>query len=112
MNLTREEMLCAAEFLESIAKNNKLLKDERLGICYNMENVLSLPIKTVEEIISLSDEWPEFSGDIEYPVPSLNRKGPKWGFHYQDVWNRRTKYGQSRVRLCVFLAGRLRELAK
>jgi hypothetical protein len=111
MNLTREEMLRAAELLDGFAENNKNLFDKWNGICGNLYRN-EFPRNQIEEITALAYDWPEFSGDPEYPVQSYDHTTPEAAYFLYNKWDRLTKYGQSRIRLCLFLAGRLRELAK
>lgn len=111
MNLTREEMLRAAELLEGFAESNKNLSDKWNGICGNLYRN-EFQSNQIEWLMALANEWTEFSGDLEYPVQSYNLTTPELAYFLRNKWDRRTKYGKARVRLCLFLAQRLRELAK
>ena len=47
--------------------------------------------------------WPEFSGEVCYPVPCPNGGDPQWAFGYND--NLYTgPYGEFRLRLADFVA--------
>jgi len=111
MNLTKEEMLRAAELLDGFAESNDNLLDKWNGICGNLYRN-EFPNKQVEDITALAYDWPEFSGDPEYPVQSYDLTTPELAYFLRNKWDRRAKYGKARVRLCLFLARRLRELAK
>ena len=71
-----------------------------VGICKNLQIRLGTPTRP-PGLYPLFEQWPEFSGDIEYPVPS----GDPWGTYLrcEDKWDRGTKYGQARWRLLDFL---------
>lgn len=105
-----ERLESIAEILESWAEGQltPLLPYE--GICYNL--ILRVPTyqsDTMRLVTSAAKSWPEFSGDVRYPVPhehaspesayTAHREVPKWG---DDA------YGQARRRLCQHVADWIR----
>lgn len=52
--------------------------------------------------------WPEFSGDMAYPVPCAGR-GPEDAYGRLKRWSKHTAYGRARRRLLKFLIERLED---
>jgi len=83
---------------ELLELKNSGPKDKFLGICWNAQ----IP----EDVIgALSANWPKFSGNEKYPVPSGKKDiHPVGAFqNTDDLWNKRTKYGRLRRELLDFL---------
>uniref|UniRef100_A0AAU8HY79 Uncharacterized protein n=1 Tax=Rhizobium phage IG49 TaxID=3129228 RepID=A0AAU8HY79_9CAUD len=104
-----EKLILIRDDIESI-------KDFRYddGICYN--------IKTCDDrdniaLYSLFKEWPEFSGDTEFPVPGYkvddleeNETDEERAYmetECEDMWNPGNPYGAARLRLVDFLISKL-----
>jgi len=53
--------------------------------------------------------WPEFSGDIQFPVPSFDPDMSAMGAYMAawDKWNHATDYGKARLRLMRFFIEKL-----
>ena len=76
-----------------------------LGICDQI--LLEFDSDFIGELQSVFRKWPEFSGNIAFPVPSM-RYGISEDVAYirnSDLWA--GSYGAARRRLCVFLADQL-----
>ena len=57
----------------------------------------------------LMEEWPEFSGNISYPVPHPN-ENPDMAFclaYPKDMWSPGSAYGAARLRLLDWLIAKL-----
>lgn len=82
------------------------------GICYNVEmatlNTEGADDLEMTTIMSeIFPKWPEFSGDVRYPVPYGNHD-PMTIFHgFNHHWE--DTYGDSRKRLLSFLIAELQE---
>lgn len=59
----------------------------------------------------LFKEWPEYSGDICFPVPSLSGLSPKKAYRkHKNKYCLFTRYGRARRRLLKFIKNRCREI--
>lgn len=87
-----------------------------VGICSELHDLFATKKSSGYELVeTYSKLWEEFSGNNEYPVPCTNKE-PNAAFTIVwDLWDN-TPYGDSRRRLCSFLADclekEIRELAK
>ncbi len=96
--------------------------DRTVGICENLENVLppgSLELQPLLNLLrDLCKLWPEWSGDILYPVPSaqpyagrLSRTAPSRAYtealHDGRLWDEGAPYGHSRWLLLGWLINEL-----
>ena len=99
----------AAEILESWAEGQLTPTLPYSGICDNLRLQGRYRSKGVELVSKAAQSWPEFSGDVNYPVPHEHVSPesaytawcdvPKWG---DDA------YGQARRRLCQHIADWIR----
>lgn len=80
------------------------IADKYFGICHSVEDILG---KNNDDWNKRQEacfrDWPEFSGSIEYPVPS-NNPGVRPSTAYlrtsfKDMWNPKHQYGAARLRL-------------
>ena len=105
-----ERLESIAEILESWAGGQLLPPVQGFGICGNLMRIPGHPLTDGEKLVtSAAQSWPEFSGDVNYPVPhehvspesaySARHDVPKWG---DDA------YGQARRRLCQHVADWIR----
>ena len=106
-----DEMLeSIAEILESWAEGQLLPPEQGFGICGNLMWIPGRPSEGEEELVArAAQSWPEFSGNVDYPVPhehvspetayTATFDVPKWG---DDA------YGQARRRLCQHVANWIR----
>ncbi len=106
-----EKLERIAEILESWAEGQLLPPEQDFGICGNLMWIPGRPLTGEEELVArAAQSWPEFSGDVRYPVPhehvspesayTAQLDVPKWG---DDA------YGQARRRLCQHVANWIRE---
>lgn len=71
------------------------------GICSNVGYAVGVPI-----IRDLFPKWPQFSGDIDYPIPSPNQKTHYINAYYKyPLW--KGAYGEERLDLVRFLSNEL-----
>lgn len=99
----------AAEILESWAEGQLTPPLPYSGICGNLKLQFRYHSKIVELVSKAAQSWPEFSGNVNYPVPhehvspesafTAEYDVPKWG---DD------SYGQARRRLCRHVADWIR----
>lgn len=88
-----------------------------VGICMLLEQRLGCTVwwfgAHVRPILSgLFARWPEFSGDLVYPVPA-RRARLNIAYHRFDKWTDRTAYGRARRSLLAFMITELeKELGK
>ena len=105
-----ERLESVVEILESWAEGQLLPPVPYSGICSNLVQWLYPPAWTSEELVArAAKSWPEFSGDVSYPVPhehvspesayTAKFEVPKWD---NDA------YGQARRRLCQHVADWIR----
>ena len=106
-----ERLESIAEILESWAAGSIAPPLPYDGICSNLvQQFPAYRSNSMELVIRAAKSWPEFSGDVFYPVPhehvspesayTAQRGVPKWG---DDA------YGQARRRLCQHVADWIRE---
>jgi len=98
-----------AELLEAL---KTIHKDPHVtcGICIQLEHLLA-HVRDKEgwssKIKALFAAWPRYSGNIDYPVPHP-AKDPQQAYNEtENMWNRRTKYGQARWDLLEFCISEL-----
>ena len=105
-----ERLESIAEILESWAEGQLLPPVQDFGICANLRWIPGRPLTGEEELVArAAQSWPEFSGNVRYPVPhehvlpesayTAKYDVPKWG---DDA------YGQARRRLCQHVANWIR----
>lgn len=94
-------------------------KSTSFGICTNLADHLAgdgVGVDTAYALVrALAPDWPEYSGDEGYPVPSYSEgKSPEQAYWQRlcrprrNQWDRETEYGQARWRLLDFLIARLK----
>lgn len=109
-----ERLESIAEILESWAEGQLIPPAPYVGICYNLRRQFpTYHSDAMGLVASAAQSWPEFSGDVTYPVPhehvspesayTARRAVPKWG---DDA------YGQARRRLCQHVADWIRANAE
>lgn len=98
-----------AELLEAL-KQIRERPEPRVGICYQLD-AQSCSDERADywrsKVRDLFQEWPQFSGSAEFPVPHPTEPA---GIAYNSTWNmwdRRTKYGQARWDLLEFCISEL-----
>ena len=99
----------AVEILESWAKGQLPPPLPYSGICGNLKLQFRYRSNIMELVSKAAQSWPEFSGNVDYPVPhehvspesayTAKFAVPKWG---DDA------YGQARRRLCQRVADWIR----
>ena len=105
-----ERLESIVEILESWAEGQLIPPSPCEGICYNLRlQFPAYPSDIMGLVPSATQSWPEFSGDVRYPVQherispesayTAKYDVPKWG---DD------SYGQARRRLCQHVADWLR----
>ena len=105
-----ERLESIAEILESWAGGQLIPPGQDYGICRNLMWIPGRPLTDGEKLVArAAQSWPEFSGDVRYPVPHEHVSPesaytakfdiPKWG---DDA------YGQARRRLCQHVADWIR----
>lgn len=93
-------------------------RNSREGICWSVNVSLReaghAPEKRHEALALLQDlcqEWPEFSGDQDYPVPSpFQGRYASEAYDLadaRDMWSELSPYGSARRRLLAFLIAEL-----
>ena len=105
-----ERLESIAEILESWAEGQLTPTLPDRGICGNLKLQTRYRNRSAELVTEAAQSWPEFSGDVNYPVPhehispesayTAKYDVPKWG---DDA------YGQARRRLCQHIADWIRE---
>ena len=102
-NLPPEEAKRLRRALQTLKEEGPLVK--RCGLCTYLMYGGAGAIPPL-----LVQEWPEFSGDPEYPVPHRSLR-PGEAYHWVvDKWDRRTEYGKARWRLVDFLIEKLKKI--
>ena len=97
-----------SQYLKTLALLRALARNEEedyeictaVGLCYNAGELGgTLLHKAVEQ-------WPEFSGDRSFPVPSFDpEQTPEGAYYaYKNKWDASTPYGACRRRLCGWFA--------
>ena len=100
-----------AELLEALKKIRERPMP-RFGICHQLAPHLSdeNPGYWRSELRGLFRRWPQFSGDADFPVPHHTEPACIAYIAYsstQNMWDRRTKYGQARWSLLEFCISEL-----
>ena len=106
----------AAEYLREIA-NGRAPEYGGCGLCNNLTLAISAAgyqdfISGYTTIVKYAPLWPEFSGDVDYPVPCdmYGVDGQRTGYDTLDLWV--GEYGAARRRLAGFIADCLEEELK
>jgi len=77
---------------------------EDMGICGNIRNIAYAARYNTVGLDALFWEafsaWPEFSGDVNYPVPHIDGANAAY-WHNWDLWS--GEYGAARMRLLNFV---------
>lgn len=87
---------------------NKNSKYRKYSIC-NLMCEFDSTFSKLKLIKNYTNDWPMFSGDKVYPIPSFRFSSPKLEFDKQstnlrvDYWNEKTKYGCARRSLLNWL---------
>lgn len=94
------------EALNSFSPEGK----ENYGICHFVKRFNDYQL--VGQLNDLMRQWPEYSGDPVYPIPSFEPDGlsPELKYNcrsYKSKWDRNTAYGAARWRLLDWLKGTL-----
>lgn len=96
------------EFYEAVVDGSfNLLRP--YGICYNFytyhdksKDDSNYP-KSVYFIMNIYKNWPEFSGNMDYPIKSMN-KTPEEEYQFTgDLWDKETAYGEARWELFEYI---------
>lgn len=91
-----------SEILKKIKAGINL--DYQCGICNNFKWSMAGSVKKLITVMKQYDidfnEWENFSGDYQYPIPSNN---PEFAYHNFDKWSKKSKYGQLRWQLLDWL---------
>lgn len=97
-----------AEMLEAL-KQIKKRPTPGLGICHQL--VLRRSDKNADywcsKLQGLFCRWPQFSGSADFPVPHPTESACIAYGSTQNMWDRRTKYGQARWDLLEFCISEL-----
>jgi hypothetical protein len=80
---------------------------EEYGLCTNAPTY-----SPHVEVCKLTRSWPEYSGDITYPVPSTNKKHSADQMYNSNCekYSKTSKYGKSRLALAKYLADGLTKI--
>lgn len=95
----------AAVWLRSWASDSETVPDPYQGICHNLQSVFMLRYPEVDWVTAVclsALDWPEHSKVFCYPVPAAGEPALAAYFADEDVWS--GPYGESRKRLCIYLA--------
>ncbi len=96
--------------LEDLIENGPNEEYKRTGLCAYLVFSCKCPSYHLDGWLKEQfKEWPEFSGDIVYPVPSIF--GPCNAYNLSYKMNRMYKgfYGRKRIRLAKFLLEQARK---
>jgi hypothetical protein len=104
MNLIQQKAL-VLEALVKLQDDPEIL-EEGMGICANLAWELHNEV-TCEQCTEIEQAlfkaWPEYSGDLYYPVPAEGC-APHEAYNDTDnMWDSDTAYGQARWRLLNFM---------
>lgn len=104
-----------AEYLIALGTGVKKPEFTNAGICTTVRDYLQYTVNMpygaareyVDELTFTTVHWPESTGMYQFPVPHPTKSpGPAYLDTY-NLWDRRTPYGKSRARLCLWLAEQL-----
>lgn len=96
----------AIAILEQLADPNHQPNGTQSICSHLIENRISMSY-----LFTLFKKWPEFSGELMFPVPSRSVLEPQEQYRYCYTYGRLWfgEYGAARRRLAAFLAKELRE---
>lgn len=95
------------EAADALADGSLVPCEPSCGLCTNLSTITGMDCNNL--VHTISQDWPEFSGDAEYPVPHPKLSpcdGYRRGRH-TGQWS--GKYGATRRRLAKFIADWCRE---
>ena len=92
------------QYLYDLGTGKRTPLQREFGICEELRWKTSKFL--YGHIKTLMEDWPEYSGVSNYPVPhpSCPPKAAYYGF--DDLWDD-SSYGQARRRLCIWLSEQL-----
>ena len=92
--------------LSELAANR--IRNTALGICWHVCDTLFGRAQTAAAmwLRDTATKWPEFSGNIAYPVPSTT-DAPDTAYWVDNIWI--GEYGATRQRLVAFLLDNLEQ---
>lgn len=97
-----------AKLLEAL-KQIREQPNPRIGICHQL--ALRCSDESADywrsKLRGLFREWPQFSGNADFPVPHPTELACIAYNSTQNMWNRRTKYGRARWDLLEFCISEL-----
>ena len=103
LNLDDPEVECGRRILASVVSNN-------------LHDVLSNEIPYVSMMLLPLKEWSKYSGDVLYPVPSVDLKTPESSYleSYESctLWDKKDPYGQLVHESNLFIRDFFRSLVK
>ena len=98
------------EILEAWAEGQLIPPMPYEGICYNLRlQFPAYPSDIMGLVPSAMQSWPEFSGDVRYPVPHPDLLPESAYTAKWEVGKWDGEYGESRRRLCQHVADWIRE---
>jgi hypothetical protein len=94
-----------SEILKDIKKKPHNLAS---GICYNFEyHINNRSMITLHYAMNNYNfdfmDWPEYSGDPDYPIWSSAQCSPEDAYDKYDLWSKKSKYGKLRWQLLDWL---------
>lgn len=102
VNSRNHNLKAAIEKLRDVGKNGYASK---VGLCNLIEEYC---IDSELVLFPIFREWPEYSGNDVYPIKGTNTKDPKQMYNNcKNMFSKKTKYGQARRRLALFVADEL-----
>jgi hypothetical protein len=93
-------MMTTLEVLRKLAANRGPAEGRAYGICSYLRRNAYTNLSELEEAFR---RWPEYSGDVDYPVPYWPMSPDAAYNATDDVWV--GEYGEARLRLVDFLIG-------
>ena len=114
-NSRRAALIVLADFLEKISLGQYVPTPEEEGICSIINSFLiDSDCDRIDAtivyiyVIRMFSEWPEYSGNPNYPVPGPG--GPVMAYRNNSgcMFDNNQDYGSARLRLCGFLSDRIR----
>lgn len=97
--LSQHQLKEALEVLKALRELGPTTEARFYGICFSLTEATDYLTARIimDEYAPL---WNEYSGDIDYPVPSFSEKSSISAYNStDDMWDTDTEYGRARYRL-------------
>jgi len=110
--MNKEAILNIIDTLERASCSELTKEESNRGLCLLIANCKPCCAETVEFTLNAMRDWPDSSGNKDYPVPSSTGGHPVSAYQtaHRNCELYKGEYGLARKQLALFLVGELADL--